>query len=82
MQEIGTKRRQGHFAKARLESSGRSLKEIAADLGFADGSRFSHCFKRRTDMSPGAYRANVSRPDGDDLTELRRSFSDWPRGSG
>lgn len=65
-------------AKARLESSGSPLKKIASDLGFADATRFSHFFKRRTDMSPGAYRAIVSRPDGDDLTELRRGFSDWP----
>jgi AraC-like DNA-binding protein len=65
-------------AKARLENSGSPLKKIAADLGFADATRFSHFFKRRTDMSPGAYRAIVSRPDGDDLSELRRGFSDWP----
>ncbi|NIA71369.1 helix-turn-helix domain-containing protein [Pelagibius litoralis] len=65
-------------AKARLENSGHPLKKIAADLGFADGSRFSHFFKRRTDMSPGAYRAIVSRLGGDDLNELRRGFSDWP----
>lgn len=65
-------------AKARLENSGSPLKKIAADLGFADATRFSHFFKRRTDMSPGAYRAIVSRPDGDDLKELRRGFSDWP----
>jgi AraC-like DNA-binding protein len=65
-------------AKARLENSGSALKKIAADLGFADATRFSHFFKRRTDMSPGAYRAIVSRPDGDDLSELRRGFSDWP----
>ncbi len=65
-------------AKARLENSGSPLKKIAADLGFADATRFSHFFKRRTDMSPGAYRAIVSRPDGEDLGELRRGFSDWP----
>lgn len=65
-------------AKARLENSGYPLKKIAADLGFSDASRFSHFFKRRTEMSPGAYRAIVSRPDGEDLTELRRGFSDWP----
>ena len=65
-------------AKARLENSGSPLKKIASDLGFADATRFSHFFKRRTDMSPGAYRAIVSRPDGDDLSELRRGFSDWP----
>lgn len=65
-------------AKARLENSGSPLKKIASDLGFADATRFSHFFKRRTDMSPGAYRAIVSRPDGEDLIELRRGFSDWP----
>ncbi|CUH63393.1 Exoenzyme S synthesis regulatory protein ExsA [Thalassovita gelatinovora] len=65
-------------AKARLENSGHPLKKIGADLGFADGSRFSHFFKRRTGMSPGAYRAIVSRPAGEDLSELRRNFSDWP----
>ncbi|MCJ7872943.1 AraC family transcriptional regulator [Phaeobacter sp. J2-8] len=65
-------------AKARLENSGLPLKKIAADLGFSDASRFSHFFKRRTDLSPGAYRAVVSRPDSDDLQDLRRGFSDWP----
>ncbi len=62
-------------AKARLENSGSPLKKIAADLGLADATRFSHFFKRRTDMSPGAYRAIVSR---DDLVDLRRGFADWP----
>lgn len=65
-------------AKARLENSGLPLKQIATDLGFPDASRFSHFFKRRTDISPGAYRTVVSRPDSDDLKELRRGFSDWP----
>lgn len=65
-------------AKARLENSGSPLKKIAADLGFADATRFSHFFKRRTDMAPGAYRAIVSRPDGEDLGKLRRGFADWP----
>lgn len=65
-------------AKARLENSGIPLKKIAADLGFSDASRFSHFFKRRTDMSPGAYRAIVSRPTEDDLSALRSGFADWP----
>ncbi len=65
-------------AKARLENSGSALKKIAADLGFADASHFSHFFKRRTDLSPGAYRSVVSRPDSDDIQDLRRGFSDWP----
>jgi AraC-like DNA-binding protein len=65
-------------AKALLENTGSPLKQIASDLGFPDATRFSHFFKRRTDMAPGAYRAVVSRPDGEDLLELRRGFSDWP----
>lgn len=65
-------------AKARLENSGFPLKKIAEDLGFPDASRFSHFFKRRTDMSPGAYRAIVTRPDGEDIGALRRGFADWP----
>lgn len=65
-------------AKARLENSGLPLKKIAGDLGFADASRFSHFFKRRTDMSPGTYRTVVSRPENVDLQELRRGFADWP----
>lgn len=65
-------------AKVRLERSGFPLKTIAADLGFADATRFSHFFKRRTDMSPGAYRAIVSAPDANELLDLKRGFSDWP----
>lgn len=65
-------------AKARLENSGYPLKKIASELGFVDATRFSHFFKRRTEMSPGAYRAIVSRPDGEDLVALKQNFSDWP----
>ncbi len=65
-------------AQARLEKTGQPLKKIAQDLGFGDASRFSHFFKRRTGMAPGAYRAIVSRPDSENLTDLRRGFSDWP----
>lgn len=65
-------------AKVRLEKTGHPLKKIAGDLGFVDATRFSHFFKRRTEMSPGAYRAIVSRPDGEDLGALKQGFSDWP----
>ncbi len=65
-------------AKARLKNSGFPVKKIAADLGFSDATRFSHFFKRRIGMSPGTYRTVVSRPDGEDLSELRRGFADWP----
>ncbi|HCQ65568.1 MAG TPA: hypothetical protein DIU07_10605 [Rhodobacteraceae bacterium] len=40
-----------------------------------------HCLaakERRADMAPGACRAIVSRPDGEDPVELRWGFSDWP----
>jgi AraC family transcriptional regulator, transcriptional activator of pobA len=67
-----------HEAKARLEASGFPLKRIAADLGFADATRFSHYFKRRTDMSPGAYRALAARPGDSPLPAFKRGFSDWP----
>lgn len=65
-------------AKARLESSGYPLKKIATDLGFVDPTRFSHFFKRQTEMSPGAYRTLVSQPEGEDLTAVKQGFSDWP----
>jgi len=65
-------------AKARLENSGHPLKKIASDLGFADATRFSHFFKRRTGISPGAYRAVVSRPESEDVLALKQTFSDWP----
>ncbi len=55
-------------AKARIEQTGHSLKEIAHALGFADGSRFSHFFKRRTGIAPATYRADVSQRERDDQT--------------
>lgn len=36
-----------------------SLKEIAFDLGFADGSYFNRFFKRETGVTPAEYRANI-----------------------
>lgn len=65
-------------AKARLENSGHPLKKIASDLGFADATRFSHFFKRRTGISPGAFRAVVNRPETEALVDLKQTFSDWP----
>lgn len=65
-------------AKARLQHSGLSLKNIAEDLGFSDATRFSHFFKRRTGFSPGAYRTVVSSPKDDALDETGRGFHDWP----
>lgn len=36
-----------------------SLKEIAFDLGFANGSYFNRFFKRETGVTPAEYRANI-----------------------
>lgn len=65
-------------AKARLEKTGQSVKEIATALGFADDSRFGHFFKRNTGVSPGAYRKHVSQTQTADSRVQTRSFADWP----
>lgn len=44
-------------AKALLLRSSRSVGDIAADLGFSDGSHFSRHFRGWTGVSPGRFRA-------------------------
>ncbi|MDD5603543.1 MAG: AraC family transcriptional regulator [Eubacteriales bacterium] len=41
-----------------LQSSGKSIKEIAADVGFDNSNYFSKCFKRITGISPSQYIRN------------------------
>lgn len=65
-------------AKARLEHAAQPLKSVAASLGFPDPSRFSHYFRRRTGMSPSAFRTLAQRRTVAEDPELRRGFEDWP----
>lgn len=65
-------------AKTRLEKTGHSAKEIANALGFPDGSRFSHFFKKNTGLSPGAYRKLMSQAESQDRNTQARNFADWP----
>lgn len=46
-------------AAARLRADDTPLKEIAAELGFCDEFHFSKLFKRRTGLSPSAYRTQL-----------------------
>ncbi len=46
-------------AAEKLATSDVSLKEIATELGFCDEFHFSKLFKRRTGLSPSAYRTQV-----------------------
>ncbi len=46
-------------AAARLRADDAPLKDIAAELGFCDEFHFSKLFKRRTGLSPSAYRTQL-----------------------
>jgi AraC-like DNA-binding protein len=46
-------------AAARLRVDDSPLKQIAVELGFCDEFHFSKLFKRRTGLSPSAYRAQL-----------------------
>jgi AraC-like DNA-binding protein/response regulator of citrate/malate metabolism len=43
-------------AKILLETSDKSVTEVALEVGFSDGSYFSRAFRRETGVSPSAYR--------------------------
>ena len=47
-------------AKAQLESSFRSIKEIAASVGFSSVTRFAACFKSLVGATPAQYRKDFS----------------------
>jgi len=44
------------IAIAYLKDSGRSVLDIAIELGFSEGSAFTRAFKHWTSLSPGKYR--------------------------
>ena len=50
-------RRRVETAQRLLIYTRKSVKEIAAALGFSDQYYFSGCFKARTGVSPTAYRS-------------------------
>lgn len=47
------------FARQLLQLSNRSVKQIAAEVGYEDPLYFSRVFRRQTGMSPRAFRANI-----------------------
>ncbi|WP_309882612.1 helix-turn-helix domain-containing protein [Chryseobacterium rhizosphaerae] len=44
-----------------MHSSGKSIKEIAYELGFRNLSHFSYFFRSQTGMTPKNYRTAMSR---------------------
>ncbi len=65
-------------AKIKLERSPRSIHGIAESLGFRDPTYFSHFFKRKTGLSPAAYRQSVTSIGGRTGQEEPASYADWP----
>lgn len=65
-------------AKIKLERSPRSIHGIAESLGFHDPTYFSHFFKRKTGLSPAAYRQSIVRSEGTMTQEEPASYADWP----
>ena len=64
-------------AAIHLERSGESITDISNALGLSDPTRFSHFFKRQTQLSPAAFRRR-SRLLADQPGQGPISFSDWP----
>lgn len=57
-------------AKRELAYSGRSIKEIALDLGFSDEGYFSRFIRKHTGLTPSEFRLQA-RPDGQPAGDLR-----------
>ncbi|HLP70488.1 MAG TPA: AraC family transcriptional regulator [Rhizobium sp.] len=65
-------------AKIKLERSPRTIHGIAESLGFRDPTYFSHFFKRKTGLSPAAYRQSIVASDGRMAQEEPATYADWP----
>lgn len=61
------------LASQLLDLTGRPVSVIAAEVGYADPLYFSHRFKRRTGLSPSAYRSRQRFEDGE-LDGLKSPF--------
>ncbi|MER6034048.1 helix-turn-helix transcriptional regulator [Streptomyces sp. NPDC001835] len=60
-------------AKRLLWHSGLTAKEVADRLGFTDASDFTKFFRLRTDMTPGAFREDLSPRQAEAGTDLART---------
>lgn len=65
-------------AKLRLERSGRSIQQLAHDLGFTDATTFSHYFKRYVGTTPAAFRKISKKPQAEQQKTLSFGYADWP----
>jgi AraC family transcriptional regulator, transcriptional activator of pobA len=65
-------------ANLRLERSGISVQQIAALLGFADPTYFSHFYKRATGTSPNGYRQRFQAGGSRQLLADAAKYADWP----
>ncbi|QUX95637.1 hypothetical protein C0J08_09540 [Marinomonas sp. CT5] len=65
-------------ATTRLKKSAGSIQAIANDLGYSDGSQFSHFFKKETGMSPSQFKRNHTEKGLKERDENTPDFSDWP----
>ncbi len=54
------------------------IEAVAAQVGFASTSHFSRFFKRWTDVSPTAWRAQARRRARAEPLSLPTSYADWP----
>lgn len=64
-------------ARLLLETSGRSVGEIAGFLGFSSAAQFNRFFSHHAEQPPGAYRASFLRGFEEGVSDPARPF-DWP----
>jgi AraC family transcriptional activator of pobA len=70
-------RRAMREARLLLETSGRSVNEIAVTLGFASAAQFNRFFSHHAHQPPGAYRGSYLQGFEKGISDPARPF-DWP----